>query len=131
MIAPAGSTVTRGLVFDQPFQGGFSFGLPLRVSSCLMEPNETSRQETHSFRRPVLLYAQRGTEIEWKTTDPLQKNSAQQVCLEGQRTKKPGIEAVKSVESTVVILCEPVIQVKNGLKNLSRFFSCSRCNFVA
>jgi hypothetical protein len=75
-----------------------------------MEFYESSRQETHSFRRLVLIYANCGAEIKGKTTYPLLKNRAQQLCLEGKRTEKSGTEAVKSVVRRVVVLHKPIIQ---------------------
>src|SRR4051812_36808166 len=131
MVAPGGATVTRGLVFDQPLQGGFGLCPPRRVSRRLMEPHETSRQESHSLRRLALLDTKRGTQVDRETTDCLLKNGAQQVCLEGQRTKKSGIQAVKSIVPTVVILLQPIIQTNDGLKNLFGFFSCSRRDLIA
>src|SRR5208283_6051658 len=88
MIAPAGATITLGLVLDQPLQSRFRFVLPGRVTRGHVKTQETSGQKAHPLGGTAPINSQQGAEVHREPAHSLLECRPQELVVEGEGAQK-------------------------------------------
>src|ERR1700689_152121 len=71
VIPPTRAPISIRLIINEPLEGKLGFLPPCVISRGLVQAQESTGQESHSFRRVTLLDPQQGTQIQDETTDTL------------------------------------------------------------
>src|SRR5271157_2363988 len=108
MIAPAGATITLGLVVDQPLQRRFRSVVPSRVTRGFMKTQESSSQKTHPLRRTAPGNSQQGTEVQREPAYPLLESCSQELAFEGEGAQELCVQAIERVVAPVIVFLQPI-----------------------